>query len=383
MSAAQPAVVSPSPEALAAALASLSALERAQREVVLTEGGELARAMRAIELHAPTHPAWVGELWHWALYLSIVRGYRAQTTVATYARTLSAFVPWCIARGADYTDIALKDMDDWVKSLYLERRNSATYRRRHVYALKSFYDWRSTRGYGRKCTDGLRSPTPSRKVPKKYTGQQLRDLFSAVRKQREPLLRQRDELLILLLLSTGLRREEISTLALAQIELNNSIGRIRVEGKGAKERVVPIEGPVVHQLIAWLDARSKIDGIATDVVFVSADRGHRFNGKRMGIRAIENVISRHARRAGLGSWGVHRFRVTFATQLYDDGVDIERIRILLGHESIETTRGYIVVSDRMNGVRLKAHRQHAALGTRPEGLPRWANALESKGMPHA
>jgi site-specific recombinase XerD len=95
-------------------------------------------------------------------------------------------------------------------------------------------------------------------------------------------------------------------------------------------------------------------------------------------QAIERTVKRTAKRAGLGSWGVHRFRVTFATQLYDDGTDLERIRILMGHESIETTRRYVVVSDRMNRVRLRSNRQHEVLGTRPEGFPRWAREMEGK-----
>ena len=70
------------------------------------------------------------------------------------------------------------------------------------------------------------------------------------------------------------------------------------------------------------------------------------------------------------------FRVTFATALYDDGTDIERIRIVMGHESIETTRGYLAVSNRQRSVRLAPTRQHAALGTAPAGMPRWARALE-------
>ena len=72
------------------------------------------------------------------------------------------------------------------------------------------------------------------------------------------------------------------------------------------------------------------------------------------------------------------FRVTFATQLYDEGVDIERIRIVMGHESIETTRRYLAVSRRMRDVRLQPHRQHEVLGTRPVGFPLWAAHLQDQ-----
>jgi integrase/recombinase XerD len=65
--------------------------------------------------------------------------------------------------------------------------------------------------------------------------------------------------------------------------------------------------------------------------------------------------------------------VTFATQLYDDGHDIERIAQVLGHESIETTRTYLDVSDRHRRVRLSAMRQHELLGTKPLGMPAWVS----------
>lgn len=363
--------------ALDAALAPLSALERAQREVVLAERGELARAMRVIESHAVARPAWLVELWLWALHLTIVRGYRASTTVATYARTLSLYVAWVIGKDIDFANVSLRELDDWQKSLYIVRRNSAGYRRRHLNALRSFYDWRASRGYGRNCTDGMRGPAKVVKAPRKYTRLQLKALFTAARKGITPLVSQRDEVLLLVLLATGLRREECATLRVDQLELNDRTGLLRIEGKGAKERLVPIEGPVVQQLLRWLDARSKIEGLAADTVFVTVRRN--CYGQAMEKQAIERTVARIAKRAALGSWGVHRFRVTFATQLYDDGVDLERIRILMGHESIETTRRYVVVSERMNRVRMKAHRQHDVLGTRPEGMPRWAADLESQG----
>jgi site-specific recombinase XerD len=294
--------------------------------------------------------------------------------VATYARTLSAFVGWVLGASADYASIDLRQFDDWQKSLYIERGNSSGYRRRHLNALRSFYGWRASRGYGRDCTDGLRGPGKVTKAPRKYTRSQLRALFAAARKADQPLLAQRDEALLLVLLTTGLRREEAATLRVEQLELGDRTGVVRVEGKGTKERMVPIEGPVVQQLIRWLDARSRLQGLRSDTVFVTVQRS--CPGLAMTKQAVERVVKRIAKLAGLGSWGVHRFRVTFATQLYDDGVDLERIRILMGHESIETTRRYVVVSDRMNRVRMKAHRQHDVLGTRPAGFPRWAEQIE-------
>ena len=184
-------------------------------------------------------------------------------------------------------------------------------------------------------------------------------------------------MVILMLMATGLRREELASLTLDQLELGNNTGIVHVLGKGAKERDVPIEGPVVKQLQEWLVMRAGLQRVETDCVFFLT-RAYCF-GRAMEPQAIERLVSSVARTAGLRSWGVHRFRVTFATSLYDDGADIERIRIVMGHESIETTRRYLAVSRRMRDVRLKTHRQHAALGTRAVGFPLWAKKLQDDG----
>ena len=352
----------------------LPPLEAAQRQVMLATPGTLARSMRAIERATEARPAWWWELWMWVLHLVIVRGYRGETTVATYAASMAGFAAWCVAEGIEHTDITLVQFDAWLKALYLGRRNSAGYRRRHIHAVRSFYGWRATRGYGEDRSEGLRGPGKVERAPRKYTRNQLRALFAAARDGVTPLVALRDETMLLVLLTTGLRREEVTTLAVDDLELTERTGVLRVRGKGAKERHVPFEGPVVTLLIRWLEARSQIEGLETDAVFVLA-RGVR-GGQPMAKQAVDRVVTRLARRAGLPSWGVHRFRVTFATQMYDDGVDLERIRILMGHETIETTRRYVQVSDRLLRVRMKAHRQHDVLGTRPVGFPRWAEELE-------
>ncbi len=102
-------------------------------------------------------------------------------------------------------------------------------------------------------------------------------------------------------------------------------------------------------------------------------------GQALTVRGFEEMVSIHARAAGLREWGIHRFRVTFATQLYDDGADIETIRHLMGHESIETTRRYLAVSERARRTRLSANRQHRVLGTKPTGAPLWVR-LATGGM---
>jgi site-specific recombinase XerD len=347
----------------------LDAAENAQREALLRERGTMPAAMRAIERRAWKPAQWLAELWRWLLWLRVSRGL-SPATCAVYLRAMLGYAEWIDSRALDYADVRLAELDAWQQHLYMARRNVVGVRARSLYAVRSFYDWRKTRGLGRNCTEGFRAPRLTKRTARKYTKEQLRRLFAVVRDSKFALTAQRDEMLLMLLYATGLRREEVAGLRLDQIEIENNVAVVRVMGKGAKEREIPMEGPVVRMLQQWIAKRGELSGVRTDALFFSTRRN--YFGYAIGPRAVETIVRTAAKRAGLGEWGVHRFRVTFATQLYDDGEDIERIRILLGHENIETTRTYIAVSRRMRRVRLKSIRQHEVLGTRPDGMPLWA-----------
>jgi site-specific recombinase XerD len=206
--------------------------------------------------------------------------------------------------------------------------------------------------------------------PRKYTVDQLRSLFRAI--DQGPAVRQkRDRAAVLMLLSTGLRREELARLSLHDLELGPRRGVVRVDGKGAKQRDVPFEGPVVDLIREWLAEREGFGfDFDRDALWISLSG--RTRGERMSLRSHDQLLAFHAKAAKLRDWGLHRFRVTFATQLYDDGADIETIRTLMGHESIETTRRYLAVSEKARRTRLSANRQHTVLGSKPTGTPLWA-----------
>lgn len=322
-------------------------------------------------------PTWVAECWRWVSWLQASRGL-AVATMAAYVATFGAFVAWCESHGLDYADVPLDSIDEWQRDLFFRRRNSAGRRAYALSALKSFYDWRSTRGIGRNCTEGARLPKTPKRTPRKYTTVQMQKLFAASRKGITPLVCQRDEAMLILLYATGMRREEIANLRPDQIDMDDRIAVIRIEGKGAKEREVAVEGPAMTMLRAWLATRAELDGVIAETVFFTVRRN--WWGRPMRAKTVENAVRALANRAELGEWGVHRFRVTFATRLYDDGMDLERIRILLGHEVIETTRRYIAVSGKQRKFRLKAHRQHEVLGTYGDGFPRWAQKVTGERL---
>lgn len=361
---------------------SLPPQELQLRARMLGEGGPLASALRAVEAHPWRDAQWLATCWLWVQCLVVVRGFRGSTTVADYVEAVTRYMGWVDEQRLDFRVVTVGQLDEWQKWLYVRRRLSASSRRSALMAVRSLYSYLATRGEGTDVTLGYRAPKRIITQAKKYSVAQLRALFAAVKQGANETLVLRDRAMLLLLLAAGLRREEMTQLRVDQLDLvSDRKGSVHVFGKGSKERTVPIEGPVVRHMLAWLEARSRLPGLCTDAVFVNLSRGaSRLStpGAGLSVKSIEDSVKRIARRAGLGSWGVHRFRVTFATMLYDDGTDIERIRVLMGHESIETTRRYLAVSNRMNRHAMKPHRQHAALGTVPDDLPLWAQDIERK-----
>lgn len=361
------------PEVPEALLGALSAPELAERENILAAGGRMAATMRAAEAMA-WPPGMLAAVWSWACWLVMVRGYRGATTSANYVRAVMALARWLRGSPAapDWDGINLDQLEAWLKHLFVARQHGKSHRSVACSAVKSFYRWRAARGHGRDCSHGLVGPKVDRRVPRRHSTADLRAIFAALSTAKTEAMRLRDRALLLLLLTTGARREEVSSLRVREITFDGRIAVVRIFGKGAKEREVSIEGPVVRALLEWIEHRRSLQ-VEHDRLFIAF---HAAGCPGLAPGGVERVVKKYSRAAGVRHRGVHVFRVTFATQLYDDAVDIERIRIVMGHESIETTRRYIAVSNRQRSVRLKPHRQHAVLGTSPEGLPRWAKQLE-------
>lgn len=153
------------------------------------------------------------------------------------------------------------------------------------------------------------------------------------------LLRKRQDIAITeLLFGAGLRVGEVTNLVAEKVDLDS--GSIRVDGKGARERFIPIVSEELKcALGVYVRDRSQIVG-ASHRFFIHAPNGHRLSED-----AIRRRIHLLARLAGVGRITPHMFRHTFATMLLDRGADLRVIQRLLGHSSIVTTTIYAQVTE--------------------------------------
>jgi integrase/recombinase XerC len=138
--------------------------------------------------------------------------------------------------------------------------------------------------------------------------------------------------LVVLLLSTGMRRSEVAQISLEDVDLENR--QLLVHGKGAKERVVPLADQAVVAIEQYLPHRVQTQ---SHRLFVSQF------GEPICGRAISRMLARTLGKAGLAGKGItpHKLRHTFATHLIRSGADIHTVQELLGHADIGTTARYL------------------------------------------
>ena len=166
---------------------------------------------------------------------------------------------------------------------------------------------------------------------------EIRYPFSAVEidKLRSACKRKLDRAIIETLLSSGIRCEELCNVNVTDVDLDKKTLRVR-QGKGNKDRVVYISDVAAEHIKIYLSSRK----LQSEALFVSQMSKERFSTD--GIKAL---VKRIGSRAGVTNVHPHRFRRTFATDLYKRGMDILTISKLMGHANIDTTRRYITTAD--------------------------------------
>jgi integrase/recombinase XerC len=177
---------------------------------------------------------------------------------------------------------------------------------------------------------GLRAPKSVRRLPAALSPDEAVRLVAI---EGDDPLAVRDRALFELAYSSGLRLSELSGLDVAAVDL--ATGEVRVWGKGAKERIVPVGGPARDAIRAWLAVRAGLPAGATEAMFVSR------SGRRIAPRAIERRLAVWAVRRGLARHvHPHMLRHSFASHLLQSSGDLRAVQEMLGHASIASTQVY-------------------------------------------
>lgn len=162
----------------------------------------------------------------------------------------------------------------------------------------------------------------------------------------------RDRFLLELLYSTGMRLSELTGLDLAHLRGNI----VRVRGKGSRTRVLPLGGPVLALLPAWLRwRREKLQerpGAGGESALLLNARGG-----RLGVRGVQKIVAARLGQVSRASrLSPHVLRHSFATHMLNRGADLLTVQELLGHASLSTTQIYThLAADRLKEIHRQAH----------------------------
>ena len=264
----------------------------------------------------------------------------SENTIQAYLTDLDKLLAYFTLEGIDCTEATLQDLENFSAGLHdigIHPRSQA----RILSGIRSFYRFLTLDDYIRQDpSELLESPQIGKHLPDILTVEEIDALIGAI-DQGTPES-QRNRAILETLYSCGLRVSELCNLRLSDLYLSE--GFIKVEGKGNKQRLVPISPRAVNELKNYFVEReeTKIRPGYEDFVFISRI------GKNISRIMVFHIIKELADQIGLKkSISPHTFRHSFATHLLEGGANLRAIQCMLGHESIGTTEIYTHIDRNM------------------------------------
>lgn len=271
-------------------------------------------------------------------WLSVERG-RSANTLAAYRRDLTFYQAFLTERGVEMAKVGEEVVEDYVAYLIAVGRAPASVARALV-TVRSLHRFLADEGYA---PDDPASevglPKVPRGLPKPLTEAEVESLLASV--VGDDAIARRDRALLEVLYGCGLRISELVGLSLADLDLD--AGYLRVLGKGARERVVPVGRLAQEALDAWLAGGGR-PTLAPERWARRGDAEAVFLNRRGGRLSRQGawlILRRHGDRLGLGErLSPHVLRHSCATHMLERGADVRAVQELLGHVSISTTQVY-------------------------------------------
>jgi integrase/recombinase XerD len=297
-------------------------------------------------------------------HLAVERGLAAHTLEA-YRRDLNRYVIMLTEAGrTNLGEVSTGDVADYVAGLrtgdQAHQPLAASSAGRAVVAVRGLHAFALAEGLtGADPARSVRPPAPPRRLPHAISVPEVARLLQVA---GDAPAQRRDRALLELLYGTGARISEALGLDVDDLDLTGQrgpdgvIATVRLEGKGGKQRIVPIGSYACRALDAYLVqgrpalAAGARGGQPSRAVFLNA------RGGRLTRQGAWGALRAAAAKAGLAEISPHVLRHSFATHLLDGGADVRVVQELLGHASVATTQVYTLVTvDKLREVYATAH----------------------------
>ena len=265
-------------------------------------------------------------------YLKLEKSLSANTLDA-YLTDLDKLLRFLKAENIDMLSVTLDDLQRFAAGLHdigIHPRSQA----RIMSGIKSFFHFLIMADYREDDpSELLEGPKIGFKLPEVLTVEEIDTIIATVDMSKKE--GQRNRAILETLYSCGLRVSELCNLKLSELYFDE--GFIKVEGKGSKQRLVPISPSAIKEIKYWLLDRNvgKIKKGFEDYVFLARW------GNSISRIMVFHLIKELAEKAGITkNISPHTFRHSFATHLLEGGANLRAIQCMLGHESIATTEIY-------------------------------------------
>ena len=252
----------------------------------------------------------------------------ARNTLVNYQRDNAALIE--LAAGTSLDQLQIHHIRRFVAQLHargLDGRSLA----RMLSAWRGFYRYLARdHGYSQNPCAGLRAPKARKSLPHALSPDEAGRMMDI---PDEGTLAMRDKAIFELFYSSGLRLSELTSLEPGDINFGDAT--VRVTGKGARTRVVPVGSHAIAAVKKWLQQRALLAREGTAALFVNR------HGTPLGARAIQHRVKQWALKLGIAAnVHPHVLRHSFASHVLQSSGDLRAVQEMLGHASISTTQVY-------------------------------------------
>ena len=260
----------------------------------------------------------------------------APGTVRNYIDDLEDFDAWLRSQDIEVLDdVSAREVRAWQME-HMERGEHAGTVKRRLSSLSSFFRYLRRHGlFEADIMAKVSAPKQPKKLPVFFKEKETEHLYDEGL-FGDDFFGRRDRLMLRLLYETGIRRGELVGLRNSSADLATLT--LKVRGKGDKERMIPIENELAHNISEYLALKQQEIG---DVEWMFVN--HR--GKQMNPTSVNNVVKKYMTPlSNADRVSPHVFRHSFATHILNEGGDLAAIKELMGHENLATTEAYTHVT---------------------------------------
>ena len=269
----------------------------------------------------------------YGMYLRLERGY-SENTIGGYLHDTALLREFAESRGKDLTALEEADIHEFLATLR-DMGIGARSQARILAGIRGFYKYLVLeRVMETNPTELLESPKIGDHLPEVLSVEEIDMMIAAIPPEKDESLR--NEAIIEMLYGSGLRVSELIDIRISRINFDD--GFMIMEGKGSKQRLVPISPRALQLARLWMEQRGGMNVApeGQDILFLNR------RGKPLTRVMIFYIVKDLAERAGIKrSVSPHTLRHSFATHLLEGGANLRSIQKMLGHESLTTTEIYV------------------------------------------